>query len=101
MGKKAKSTAGKKKAEARKLDRTTLPPPPPKPEDEVGSAKPLDKPALPGTGFKVIGSEGYDDGGVADLSREVLVGKTWGRRVPPLRMKTYQKHWGSFQGQSF
>lgn len=68
MGKKAKSTAGKKKAEARKLDRTTLPPPPPKPEDEVGSAKPLDKPALPGTGFKVIGSEGYDDGGVADLS---------------------------------
>lgn len=35
---------------------------------QVGSAKPLDKPALPGTGFKVLGEEGYDDGGVADLS---------------------------------
>jgi len=34
----------------------------------VGSAKPLDKPALPGTGFKVLGEDGYDDGGVADLS---------------------------------
>ena len=35
---------------------------------QFGSAKPLDKPALPGTGFKVLGGEGYDDGGVADLS---------------------------------
>ena len=35
---------------------------------QVGSAKPLDKPALPGQGFKVLGEEGYDDGGVADLS---------------------------------
>ncbi|EJK47930.1 hypothetical protein THAOC_33313 [Thalassiosira oceanica] len=68
MGKKAKSSAGKKKAADRKIDRSALPPPPPKPEDEVGSAKPLDKPALPGTGFKVLGEEGYDDGGVADLS---------------------------------
>jgi len=68
MGKKAKSNAGKKKALDRKIDRSTLPPPPPRPEDEVGSAKPLDKPALPGTGFKVLGEEGYDDGGVADLS---------------------------------
>jgi len=68
MGKKAKSKAGKAKALERKIDKSTLPPPPPKPEDEVGSAKPLDKPALPGTGFKVLGEEGYDDGGVADLS---------------------------------
>mmetsp|Transcript_25959 Transcript_25959/g.52001 ORF Transcript_25959/g.52001 Transcript_25959/m.52001 type:complete len:255 (-) Transcript_25959:765-1529(-) len=68
MGKKAKSNAGKKKALDRKIDKSTLPPPPPKPEDEVGSAKPLEKPALPGTGFKVLGEEGYDDGGVADLS---------------------------------
>ncbi len=35
MGKKAKSSAGKKKAQERKIDKTTLPPPPPKPEDEV------------------------------------------------------------------
>lgn len=35
---------------------------------KVGSAKPLDKPALPGSGFKVLGEDGYDDGGVADLS---------------------------------
>ena len=28
----------------------------------------MDKPALPGTGFKVLGGDGYDDGGVADLS---------------------------------
>lgn len=68
MGKKAKSNAGKKKAAERKIDKSSLPPPPPKPEDEVGSAKPLEKPALPGTGFKVLGEEGYDDGGVADLS---------------------------------
>ncbi|KAL3822237.1 hypothetical protein ACHAXA_005870 [Cyclostephanos tholiformis] len=68
MGKKAKSSAGKRKAQERKIDKATLPPPPPKPEDEVGSAKPLDKPALPGSGFKVLGEERYDDGGVADLS---------------------------------
>ncbi|KAL7484288.1 hypothetical protein ACHAW6_009956 [Cyclotella cf. meneghiniana] len=68
MGKQSKSSSGKKKALERKIDKSTLPPPPPKPEDEVGSAKPLEKPALPGSGFKVIGSEGYDDGGVADLS---------------------------------
>lgn len=35
MGKKAKSSAGKKKAQERKIDKATLPPPPPKPEDEV------------------------------------------------------------------
>jgi len=35
MGKKAKSNAGKKKAQDRKIDKSTLPPPPPRPEDEV------------------------------------------------------------------
>eukprot|EP00956_Cyclotella_meneghiniana_P003947 scaffold4753_cov66-Cyclotella_meneghiniana.AAC.1 len=68
MGKQSKSNKGKSKALERKIDKSTLPPPPPRPEEEIGSAKPLDKPALPGSGFKVIGSEGYDDGGVADLS---------------------------------
>lgn len=68
MGKKAKSTSGIAKAAERKIDKSTLPPPPPPPEEEVGSAKPLDKPALPGTGFKVLGEDGFDDGGVADLS---------------------------------
>lgn len=68
MGKKAKSVAGIQKAAERKIDKSTLPPPPPPPEDEVGSAKPLAEPALPGTGFKVLDDEGYDDGGVADLS---------------------------------
>lgn len=68
MGKKAKSAAKVQKAAERKIDKSQLPPPPPPPEEEVGSAKPLDKPALPGTGFKVLGEDGYDDGGVADLS---------------------------------
>mmetsp|Transcript_7916 Transcript_7916/g.17197 ORF Transcript_7916/g.17197 Transcript_7916/m.17197 type:complete len:413 (+) Transcript_7916:74-1312(+) len=68
MGKKAKSTAKIQKAADRKIDKSALPPPPPPPEEEFGSAKPLDKPALPGTGFKVLGGDGYDDGGVADLS---------------------------------
>jgi len=35
---------------------------------QLGSAKTLNEPALPGTGFKVLDGEGYDDGGVADLS---------------------------------
>jgi hypothetical protein len=35
MGKKAKTSSGKRKALERKIDRTTLPPPPPNPEDEV------------------------------------------------------------------
>jgi len=68
MGKKARSASGQAKAAARKLDKSTLPSPPLPPDQEVGSAKPLDKPSLPGTGFKVIGKDGYDDGGVADLS---------------------------------
>jgi len=68
MGKKAKSIAGIQKAAERKIDKSTLPPPPPPPEEEVGSAKPLEKPALPGSGFKVLNDDGYDDGGVADLS---------------------------------
>lgn len=68
MGKKAKSLAGLQKAADRKIDKSTLPPPPPPPEEEVGSAKTLEKPALPGSGFKVLNDSGYDDGGVADLS---------------------------------
>jgi hypothetical protein len=68
MGKKAKSTAGQAKRDARKIDKSQLPPPPPPPEEELGSAKTLDAPALPGTGFKVLDADGYDDGGVADLS---------------------------------
>jgi len=68
MGKKAKTVAGIQKAADRKIDKSTLPPPPPPPEEEVGSAKPLEKPALQGDGFKVLNEEGYDDGGVADLS---------------------------------
>jgi hypothetical protein len=35
---------------------------------QVGSAKILDQPTIKGNGFKVIGTEGFDDGGVADLS---------------------------------
>lgn len=38
------------------------------PYAQLGSAKVLDSPALPGTGYKVLGGHGYDDGGVADLS---------------------------------
>jgi len=68
MGKKAKNAAGLAKAAGRKIDKTLLPPPPVPPEEELGSAKILDEPALPGSGFKVLDSEGYDDGGVADLS---------------------------------
>lgn len=68
MGKNAKSKKGREKALARKLDKSTLPAPPVPPDQEVGSAKPLAEPSLPGTGFKVIGNDGYDDGGVADLS---------------------------------
>ena len=48
MGKQSKSNKGKSKALERKIDKSTLPPPPPRPEEEIGSAKPLDKPALPG-----------------------------------------------------
>lgn len=68
MGKKAKNAAGQAKAAGRKIDKSQLPPPPPPPEEELGSAKSLEEPALPGTGFKILNGEGYDDGGVADLS---------------------------------
>lgn len=68
MGKKAKNAAGIAKRAERKIDKSQLPPPPPPPEEELGSAKTLNEPALPGTGFKVLDGEGYDDGGVADLS---------------------------------
>mmetsp|Transcript_1935 Transcript_1935/g.2713 ORF Transcript_1935/g.2713 Transcript_1935/m.2713 type:complete len:424 (-) Transcript_1935:73-1344(-) len=68
MGKKPKSSKGIAKAETRKIKKADLPEPPPPPEAEHGSSKPLEAPALPGKGFKVIGGDGYDDGGVADLS---------------------------------
>jgi len=68
MGKKGKSTKGALRAKERKLDKTTLPPPPKPVGDEVGSAKLLQQPSLPGTGYKALGQDGYDDGGVADLT---------------------------------
>lgn len=68
MGKKSKHAAGLAKAANRKIDKSILPAPPPPPEEELGSAKALDEPTLPGSGFKIIDGEGFDDGGVADLS---------------------------------
>jgi tetratricopeptide (TPR) repeat protein len=68
MGKKSKNAQGLAKAANRKLDKASLPSPPPPPEEELGSSKALEEPALPGTGFKIIGDDGFDDGGVADLS---------------------------------
>lgn len=68
MGKKAKSTKGALRAKERKLDRSTLPPPPIAVDEEIGSAKLLNEPSLPGSGYKALGQEGYDDGGVADLT---------------------------------
>jgi hypothetical protein len=35
---------------------------------QVGSAKLLHEPSLPGSGYKALNQEGYDDGGVADLT---------------------------------
>ena len=35
---------------------------------QLGSAKALDTPKLPGNGFKILGGHGFDDGGIADLS---------------------------------
>jgi hypothetical protein len=35
---------------------------------QLGSAKLLDEPSLPGSGYKALNQEGYDDGGVADLT---------------------------------
>jgi len=68
MGKKAKSTKGALRAKERKLDKSTLPPPPKAVSDEVGSAKLLNEPSLPGSGYKALNQDGYDDGGVADLT---------------------------------
>uniref|UniRef100_A0A7S4A9B7 Uncharacterized protein n=1 Tax=Pseudo-nitzschia australis TaxID=44445 RepID=A0A7S4A9B7_9STRA len=68
MGKKAKSTKGALRAKERKLDKSTLPPPPVAVDKEVGSAKLLNEPSLPGSGYKALGQDGYDDGGVADLT---------------------------------
>jgi tetratricopeptide (TPR) repeat protein len=68
MGKKPKSSKGALRAKDRKIDKATLPPPPKPLTDEVGSAKLLDEPSLPGSGYKALDREGYDDGGVADLT---------------------------------
>jgi len=68
MGKKPKKESGLAKAANRKLNKDILPPPPVPVEEEFGSAKILDQPTIKGNGFKVLGTEGYDDGGVADLS---------------------------------
>jgi len=68
MGKKAKSTKGALRAKERKLDKSPLPPPPKAVSDEVGSAKLLNEPSLPGSGYKALNQDGYDDGGVADLT---------------------------------
>lgn len=68
MGKKAKGASGQARANMRKVDKSNFPPPPVPVEDELGSAKVLDQPTIKGDGFKVLGTEGYDDGGVADLS---------------------------------
>lgn len=68
MGKKAKTAQGKKKAATRKLPKSELPPPPKPLDTEVGSAKLLDEPTLPGSGYKALDREGFDDGGVADLT---------------------------------
>lgn len=68
MGKKAKTASGKKKAATRKLPKSELPPPPKPLDTEVGSAKLLEEPTLPGSGYKALDREGFDDGGVADLT---------------------------------
>lgn len=68
MGKKAKTNKGKEKALGRKLDKSTLPPPPQPVDAELGSAKLLEEPKTPGSGHKALDRDGYDDGGVADLT---------------------------------
>lgn len=68
MGKKAKTSSGKQKAKERKIDKASLPPPPKPLETEVGSAKLLEEPTLPGSGYKALDRDGFDDGGVADLT---------------------------------
>lgn len=35
---------------------------------QLGSSKLLEEPSLPGSGYKALNQEGYDDGGVADLT---------------------------------
>ncbi|GAX21301.1 hypothetical protein FisN_1Lh133 [Fistulifera solaris] len=68
MGKKARTNRGKERALGRRLDVSTLPPPPVPVDSELGSAKLLDEPKTPGTGHKALDQDGYDDGGVADLT---------------------------------
>uniref|UniRef100_A0A7S2NW59 Uncharacterized protein n=1 Tax=Leptocylindrus danicus TaxID=163516 RepID=A0A7S2NW59_9STRA len=68
MGKKAKTAAGKAKAANRKVLPDNFPKPVPSVEEQVGSGKPVEQPGLPGENWKLLGGEGYDDGGVADLT---------------------------------
>eukprot|EP00815_Leptocylindrus_aporus_P006383 CAMPEP_0116059822 /NCGR_PEP_ID=MMETSP0322-20121206/6035_1 /TAXON_ID=163516 /ORGANISM="Leptocylindrus danicus var. apora, Strain B651" /LENGTH=418 /DNA_ID=CAMNT_0003544297 /DNA_START=45 /DNA_END=1301 /DNA_ORIENTATION=+ len=67
MGKKPKSAAGKNKALARKFV-PEFAKAVPKVEEQVGSFVPKEDPGLPGDNYKVLDGEGYDDGGVADLT---------------------------------
>lgn len=68
MGKKARSTKGAQKAKNRKFNPSDVPAPPRALDEEVGSAKLLEEPTLPGDGHKALDRHGYDDGGVADLT---------------------------------
>lgn len=68
MGKKARNPISIQKKALRKITKDRLPPPPPPVESELGSSKLLDQPSLAGAGFKVLDADGFDDGGVADLS---------------------------------
>uniref|UniRef100_A0A7S3PC96 Uncharacterized protein n=1 Tax=Amphora coffeiformis TaxID=265554 RepID=A0A7S3PC96_9STRA len=66
MGKKSK--AASVRAKNKKIDPSELPTDKPPPlEAEIGSLKLLDKPQTPGSIRKVLGADGYDDGGVGDL----------------------------------
>jgi len=68
MGKKAKTKRGEQRALGRKVDKSIIPPPPPPLDEEIGSARLLTEPKVPGSKFKVLDQDGYDDGGVGDLT---------------------------------
>lgn len=68
MGKKTKDARALAKAMTKKVSKQDLPAPPPPPSEELGSLKPLKEQSLPGSGFKILNNEGFDDGGVADLT---------------------------------
>ncbi|GKY95597.1 hypothetical protein MPSEU_000521000 [Mayamaea pseudoterrestris] len=70
MGKKAKTKKGAQRALNRRVDESIRPPPPPPLDEEIGSLALLPEPKVPGGKFKVLDTDkqGYDDGGVADLT---------------------------------